>query len=658
MSSALSKRQQARNERTLQDLIKTVPGNDRMGKLEYAPFQLGIFLCMRCAALHRKLGTHVSKVKSLSMDSWNNEQVDTMKRMGNAASNRLFNPQNAKPAIPIDVDEVDGAMERYIRQKYEHQAFKGGAGPGTRHDTGSTSSAEDRPPPLPPKPGKRFGFGLRAASSTFPLSRHEKTARPISPEPAELGMEQSPPRVNKPSRVFGANVANGGIDLDSKLATLREMGFLDEKRNLTVLKGLNGNLDKAVEALIRLGERDKSPSRGQTPAPVPKDTNVNGITIDRTRRAPATGQTNNPFDQLDAPGDQQQQPQANISTQRPMASNTVYSAPTSPTNPYNPFLPLVQPPTISQTPLEQSFQNMQISQQPQQLFPHSTGGYQYHGQQQHNPFLQAFTPPPMPEIPSQYSNHIPQAASYQAEGQYQQFQQQAQMQSSNPFLRTSRSQIFTSTNPFNIQQSTPTSAFAQAPPQPQQQYTAPYPPQPSQPIQTSQQAPAQASYAQPQPPPQFQDPIPHQQQHQQNLAAFHQNHHFPIAQPTNPPQRFDKTSILALYNYPHLAPARPSESTSAIPEDAAAPSQARGHAKQRSVTMPVPATQTSMGATAGAGPVSLNPFASAGGGAGGAGGTNTAFATGSGGGVDFAASMMNGRHSPDAFAGLSSRFVR
>ena len=39
-------------------------------------FQLGIFLCMRCASLHRQLGTHVSKVKSLSMDSWSNEQVE------------------------------------------------------------------------------------------------------------------------------------------------------------------------------------------------------------------------------------------------------------------------------------------------------------------------------------------------------------------------------------------------------------------------------------------------------------------------------------------------------------------------------------------------------------------------------------------------------
>lgn len=31
---------------------------------------------MRCAGLHRKVGTHVTKVKSLSMDSWTNEQVE------------------------------------------------------------------------------------------------------------------------------------------------------------------------------------------------------------------------------------------------------------------------------------------------------------------------------------------------------------------------------------------------------------------------------------------------------------------------------------------------------------------------------------------------------------------------------------------------------
>ena len=36
---------------------------------------------MRCASLHRKLGTHISKVKSISMDMWTNEQVDVIPQL-------------------------------------------------------------------------------------------------------------------------------------------------------------------------------------------------------------------------------------------------------------------------------------------------------------------------------------------------------------------------------------------------------------------------------------------------------------------------------------------------------------------------------------------------------------------------------------------------
>lgn len=95
---------------------------------------------MRCAALHRKLGTHISKVKSLSMDSWSVEQVENMRKIGNANSNRMLNPQNATPQIPVDVDEVDPAIEKYIRQKYEQRAFMPGSrsAPTTRQNTGST----------------------------------------------------------------------------------------------------------------------------------------------------------------------------------------------------------------------------------------------------------------------------------------------------------------------------------------------------------------------------------------------------------------------------------------------------------------------------------------------------------------------------------------
>ncbi|KAI0587166.1 GTPase activating protein for Arf [Pyrenophora tritici-repentis] len=430
MASALNKRQQARNERTLQDLIKTVPGNGTCADCGarnpgWASWSLGIFLCMRCAAIHRKLGTHISKVKSLSMDKWDNAQVDNMKRIGNVESNKTYNPRNVKPQIPIDIDEVDSAMERYIRAKYEQRIYLNDSRPGTRQNTGSTSS-EDRPPPLPPKPTGRFGFGLRKAATSS-----RDITPPISPGLGDFG-QHSPPRVNKPSRVFGSNVYTSGDGMDSKLATLRDMGFPDEKRNSTVLKGLNGNLDRAVEALIRLGEQSAAKSRGSTPTPPTKPA-ANGLSFDQASTTAGASSTN-PFDALDA----RQQQQAQFDQQQAQQS---YSS-----NSYNPFLQQApQGYTQQQNPwdqqqhnLEQSFQGMQLSNpQPQQpLFPNRTGGYgqtQPSSYAQANPYHQSFTPPPMPQIPEQYS-----AFFAQPQPQYQTMSSPSSP--GNPFLRSSRSQ--------------------------------------------------------------------------------------------------------------------------------------------------------------------------------------------------------------------------
>lgn len=41
----------------------------------WASWNLGVFLCIRCAGIHRNLGVHITRVKSVNLDTWTPEQV-------------------------------------------------------------------------------------------------------------------------------------------------------------------------------------------------------------------------------------------------------------------------------------------------------------------------------------------------------------------------------------------------------------------------------------------------------------------------------------------------------------------------------------------------------------------------------------------------------
>ena len=86
----------------------------------WASVNLGVFLCMRCASIHRGIGTHISIPKGCTGTYlWGPDEIERMSSRGNEYCVQIYGGTNDRPSQ----DDSDETWRRYIINKYQHEKF-------------------------------------------------------------------------------------------------------------------------------------------------------------------------------------------------------------------------------------------------------------------------------------------------------------------------------------------------------------------------------------------------------------------------------------------------------------------------------------------------------------------------------------------------------
>jgi Arf-GAP/coiled-coil/ANK repeat/PH domain-containing protein len=91
----------------------------------WASMNLGILICIECSGIHRSLGTHISKVRSLTLDKWTPYSLQLLSEIGNTRFNSILESKNKSQ---IEQYKSSGEVtqplrEQFITDKYVKKRF-------------------------------------------------------------------------------------------------------------------------------------------------------------------------------------------------------------------------------------------------------------------------------------------------------------------------------------------------------------------------------------------------------------------------------------------------------------------------------------------------------------------------------------------------------
>ncbi|EEZ97569.1 Centaurin-gamma-1A-like Protein [Tribolium castaneum] len=112
---------------TIQSIRSRVPGNGfcvdcDATNPDWASLNLGVLMCIECSGIHRNLGSHISRVRSLDLDEWPAGHLSVMLAIGNTLANSVWECRTQGRTKPTPTSSRE-EKERWIRAKYESKEF-------------------------------------------------------------------------------------------------------------------------------------------------------------------------------------------------------------------------------------------------------------------------------------------------------------------------------------------------------------------------------------------------------------------------------------------------------------------------------------------------------------------------------------------------------
>uniref|UniRef100_A0A8D2ABL0 Arf-GAP with coiled-coil, ANK repeat and PH domain-containing protein n=1 Tax=Sciurus vulgaris TaxID=55149 RepID=A0A8D2ABL0_SCIVU len=178
IDSATDSRERGVKGESVLQRVQSVAGNGQCGDCgqpdpRWASINLGVLLCIECSGIHRSLGVHCSKVRSLTLDSWEPELLKLMCELGNSTMNQIYEAQceglgSRKPTASSPRQD----KEAWIKDKYVEKKFL---------QKPPTALARDAPRHWPAQKCQRPHSSPRA-----PTTRRKVRLEPVPPSVAAL----------------------------------------------------------------------------------------------------------------------------------------------------------------------------------------------------------------------------------------------------------------------------------------------------------------------------------------------------------------------------------------------------------------------------------------------------------------------------------------